>query len=140
MIPTPPAHRSPAQSDLKFSAVRGTISLRSSKVSLAAEPPTETSRNTDGVHIATRKKKEKVIERGGEDCRAAWGGRGKRSVFGESVRAKSRAGVKDGSVVVVYLGGGVANIFYNSCYTGCRKSTTTMITASIGLWGSLLVV
>lgn len=46
-------HRSPAHIDLKFSAVRGTMSLRSSKVSLDADPPIETSKNT--VAVATTK-------------------------------------------------------------------------------------
>lgn len=53
IIRLPSAHRSPAQIDRKFSAVRGTMSLRSSNVSLAGEPPIETSRKTCEMHRQT---------------------------------------------------------------------------------------
>lgn len=55
-----PSHRSPAQRDLKFSAVRGTISFRSSKVILAAAPPIDMSINTARIHACTSNVGRKV--------------------------------------------------------------------------------
>lgn len=56
--PYPPvqyfSYRSPTHNDLKFSAVRGTISLRSSKVSLVADPPIETSKYTARVRRGSK--------------------------------------------------------------------------------------